>query len=68
MPLSRLFLSTAFLHPRTALPHTALFHTTSAWRGELASHYETLGLDPNVSAGDIKKYAITCMVLYQVLT
>ncbi|CAD6581126.1 MAG: hypothetical protein ASARMPREDX12_001467 [Alectoria sarmentosa] len=55
MLLSRSFISTAFLLPGPALRHTALFHTTSAWTSELASYYETLGLDPNASAGDIKK-------------
>lgn len=55
MPLTRSFLSTTFLLPRPALPYTTLFHTTSAWRSESASYYETLGLDPNASAGDIKK-------------
>ena len=68
MPISRPFLSTAFLPPRPALPHTALFHTTSAWRSESASYYETLGLDPNASAGDIKKCAMNFMAFHQALT
>lgn len=68
MPLSRSFLPTAILLPQRALPHTALIHTTSAWRSESVSYYETLGLDPNASVGDIKKCATTCMDLKQVFT
>ena len=68
MPLSRPFLPTAFPLPRPALPHTALFHTAPAWRSKSGSYYETLGLDPTASAGDIKKCAIKCMAFYQVLT
>ena len=68
MPLSRSLLPTAFLLPRPALPHTALFHTTSAWRGESASYYVTLGLEPNASAGDIKKCAMPCAPFHQLLT
>lgn len=55
MPLSRPFLSTAFLLHRPGFSHSALFHTTSSWKSESASYYETLGIDPSASAGDIKK-------------
>lgn len=65
---SRSFLPTAFLLPRLALSHTALLHTTSAWRSDSSKYYETLGLESNASAGDIKKFAIRCAALYQILT
>ena len=68
MPLSRLFLSTAFLLHRPALSHTAPFHTTLAWRSKPANLYETLGIDVNASAGDIKKCATTCVTWCQLLT
>ena len=61
MSLSRSLLPTAFLLPRSVLHHTALFHTASAWRSQSASYYETLGVDSNASAGDIKKCAIIYM-------
>lgn len=68
MPLSRSFLSTAFLLPRPALIHTTPFHTTSAWSSESESYYKTLGVDLSASAGDIKKCATTCLALCQLLT
>ncbi|KAL9128113.1 MAG: hypothetical protein Q9175_007596 [Cornicularia normoerica] len=68
MPLSRSFLSTASLLPRPPLPLTALFHTTSVWRSESASYYETLRLDSDASAGDIKKCAMIYVAIDQVLT
>ena len=68
MPLTRSFLPIGVLLPQPALPYITLFHTVSAWRSESASHYETLGLDINASAGDIKKCAITCAALVQTLT
>lgn len=55
MTTSRSLLRTAFLLPRSVSHHTALFHAASAWRRQSASHYETLGVDLNASAGDIKK-------------
>lgn len=68
MPLSRSLLPTAFLLPRLALPRTALFHTTSAWRSESASYYKTLGIDPSASAGDVKTYAMKYVAVYRALT
>ena len=64
MLLSRPFFSTAFSLPQSFLRHSAPFHTASAWR----SHYETLGVDPTASAGDIKKCAFTSMTSCRVLT
>lgn len=61
MSLSHLISPTAFLLPRSTLHQIALFHTALAWRSESASYYETLGVDSNASASDIKKCATIYM-------
>ena len=58
MPVRFPIISSNYLPPRPALRHSALFHKTSIWRSEPISYYETLGLDPNASAGAIKKYVL----------
>lgn len=61
MSLSRLFSPTACQLSRSTLHHIALFHTALAWRSESASYYETLGVDSNATAGEIKKCATIYM-------
>lgn len=68
MPFNRALLLTAYLLPRSALSPTVLFHTTALWRSDSASYYETLGLDPLASAGDIKKCERQSLAIYPVLT
>jgi len=63
MPLRHPFLSKASLLRQPIYIRTALFHTTPIWRSEAPNFYETLGLDPSASAGDIKKYALPPILL-----
>ena len=65
---SRPFFSTAFSIPQSTLRHIAPFHVASAWRSDIVSHYETLGVDPSASAGDIKRCAFEFMTSCRVLT
>ena len=62
MPL-RPCLSPALQRPRTILSHALQFHTTSIWGAEITNHYETLGLEPSASPGDIKKWVISRNIL-----